>query len=143
MTDLQTVKAYYDAFNSRDWDKMLSLVDEHITHEPNQGKPRIGKTLFKEFMQHMDASYSETLKDIVLFSVPALKLQHKRSETPGRIAAEFMVHGTYKKAEEGLPAAHGQSYVLPAAAFLEVRDGKISRVTTYYNLELWLELVSN
>lgn len=132
MTDLQTVKAYYDAFNSRNWDDMLALVDENITHEPNQGKPRIGKALFTEFMTHMDASYSETLKDIVLFS----------SETEGRIAAEFVVHGTYKKGEEGLPPAHGQTYVLPAAAFLEVRNGKISRVTTYYNLELWIELVS-
>lgn len=132
MTDLQTVKAYYDAFNARNWDEMLSLVDENIKHEPNQGTPRIGKKLFTEFMQHMDTSYSETLKDIVLFS----------SETAGRIAAEFVVHGTYKKAEEGLPPAHGQAYVLPAAAFLEVNDGKISRVTTYYNLELWIELVS-
>lgn len=132
MTSLETVKAYYDAFNSRNWEGMLSLVDENITHEPNQGKPRIGKALFTEFMQHMDASYAETLKDLVLFS----------SETEGRIAAEFVVHGTYKKAEEGLPPAHGQSYVLPAAAFLEVRAGKITRVTTYYNLELWIELVS-
>lgn len=132
MTDLQIVKAYYDAFNDRNWDKMLSLVDENIKHEPNQGAPRIGKKLFTEFMQHMDASYSETLKDMVLFS----------SETEGRIAAEFVVHGTYKKAEEGLPPAHGQAYVLPAAAFLEVKDGKLSRVTTYYNLELWIELVS-
>ena len=132
MTSLETVQAYYDAFNSRNWLEMLSLVDENITHEPNQGKPRIGKVLFTEFMQHMDNSYAETLKDLVLFS----------SETEGRIAAEFVVHGTYKKADEGLPPAHGQSYVLPAAAFLEVRGGKITRVTTYYNLELWIELVS-
>jgi steroid delta-isomerase-like uncharacterized protein len=132
MTSLETVQAYYDAFNSRNWETMLSFVDENITHEPNQGKPRIGKTLFTEFMQNMDSSYAETLKDLVLFS----------STTEGRVAAEFVVHGTYKKAEEGLPPAHGQSYVLPAAAFLEVRNGKISRVTTYYNLELWIELVS-
>jgi steroid delta-isomerase-like uncharacterized protein len=132
MTSLEIVQAYYDAFNARNWDEMLSLVDENIIHEPNQGKPRIGKDLFTEFMQHMDASYAETLKDIVLFS----------STAEGRIAAEFVVHGTYKKAEEGLPPAYGQSYVLPAAAFLEVRGGKITRVTTYYNLELWIELVS-
>ena len=132
MTSLETVKAYYDAFNSRNWTEMLSLVDEHIIHEPNQGKPRVGKALFTDFMQHMDASYAEILKDIVLFS----------SMTEGRIAAEFVVHGTYKKAEEGLPPAHRQSYVLPAAAFLEVNNGKITRVTTYYNLELWIELVS-
>lgn len=132
MTNLETVQAYYNAFNARNWEEMLSFVDEEITHEPNQGTPRIGKQLFTQFMQHMDTSYSETLKDIVLFS----------STTPGRIAAEFVVHGTYKKGEEGLPPAHGQTYILPAAAFLEVANGKITRVTTYYNLELWIELVS-
>lgn len=132
MTDLQIVQAYYSAFNARKWDEMLSYVDENITHEPNQGTPRLGKKLFGEFMKHMDESYSEKLTDIVLFS----------SETTGRIAAEFVVNGIYKQAEEGLPAAHGQSYILPAAAFLEVKDGKITRVTTYYNLELWIELVS-
>ena len=59
-----------------------------------------------------------------------------------RVAVEFTVNGIYKKGEEGLPPAHGQKYVLPAAAFLEFRDGKITRVTTYYNLTLWIELVS-
>ncbi|AEA45068.1 ketosteroid isomerase-related protein [Fluviicola taffensis] len=132
MTSLETVKNYYDAFNARNWSEMLALVDENITHEPNQGKTRIGKALFTDFMQHMDASYAETLKDIVLFS----------STTEGRIAAEFVVHGTYKQAEPGLPPANGQNYVLPAAAFLDVKNGKITRVTTYYNLELWIELVS-
>jgi hypothetical protein len=32
--------------------------------------------------------------------------------------------------------------VLPAGAFLEVHNGKITRVTTYYNLPLWIKLVS-
>jgi steroid delta-isomerase-like uncharacterized protein len=59
-----------------------------------------------------------------------------------RIATEFMVNGIYKKADDDLPPAHNQSYILPAAAFLELKEGKISRVTTYYNLTLWLELVS-
>jgi steroid delta-isomerase-like uncharacterized protein len=63
-------------------------------------------------------------------------------EIAGRVAAEFLVHGTYKKAEAGLPEAKGQKYVLPAAAFLEVKNGKITRVTTYYNLEQWISLVS-
>jgi steroid delta-isomerase-like uncharacterized protein len=132
MTSLETVQAYYDAFNARNWSEMLSLVDENIIHQPNQGKPRIGKALFTDFMQHMDVSYAETLKELVLFS----------STTEGRIAAEFVVHGTYKQAEEGLPPAHGQAYTLPAASFLEVKGAKITRVTTYYNLELWIELVS-
>lgn len=132
MTALETVKNYYDAFNRQDWNGMLALVHPNIRHEPNQGEPRLGLEKFTEFLRHMDESYAETLTDIVLFSEP----------TDKRVAAEFVVNGTYKKAEAGLPAAHGQRYVLPAAAFLEVTDGKISRVTTYYNLELWIKLVS-
>ena len=132
MKAIETVRNYYDAFNAGNWSEMISFVDDHIRHEPNQGTPRIGKALFTDFMKHMDDCYSEQLKDIVLFS----------SETEGRIAAEFVVHGIYKKGEEGLPEAKGQKYVLPASAFLEVKDGKITRVTTYYNLELWIQLVS-
>ncbi|HQD13781.1 MAG TPA: hypothetical protein PLW43_12595, partial [Chitinophagales bacterium] len=59
-----------------------------------------------------------------------------------RIAAEFVVNGIYKQGEEGLPPAHGQSYILPAAAFLEVKNEKITRVTTYYNLQHWMALVA-
>ncbi|MEM6679931.1 MAG: isopropylmalate/homocitrate/citramalate synthase, partial [Pseudomonadota bacterium] len=35
-----------------------------------------------------------------------------------------------------------QTYRLPAGAFLEVRDGLIARVTTYYNLKEWIRQVS-
>ncbi|MFN8283712.1 MAG: ketosteroid isomerase-related protein [Chitinophagales bacterium] len=131
-TALETVQQYYQYFNERNWQGMLSLLDEQIRHEPNQGEPRIGKEKFSEFMKAMDDAYEETLTDITLFAEPA----------GNRIAAEFVVNGIYKKGEAGFPEAHGQTYVLPAAAFLEVKDGKITRVTTYYNLELWIKLVS-
>jgi len=62
--------------------------------------------------------------------------------TDTRVAVEFVVNGVYKQGEEGLPEARNQPYVLPAAAFLEVKAGKISRVTTFYNLPLWIKLVS-
>lgn len=132
MTTLETVKHYYSLFNNNDTEGMLQLVDDAIRHEPNQGEPRIGKALFREFLAKMDEAYEEVLHDLVYFT----------SETEGRAAVEFTVHGNYKKAEEGLPEAHGQAYVLPAGAFLEVRDGKITRVTTHYNLEHWISLVS-
>ena len=48
-----------------------------------------------------------------------------------------MVHGTYLATDKGLPPASGQTYVLAAAAFFAMRDGPISRVTTYYNLADW------
>ena len=132
MTALDIVKQYYSSFNQKDWQGMLALLHTEIRHEPNQGEPRIGIEKFTEFMGMMDDSYEETLTDMVFFSEPGNT----------RVAVEFTVNGIYKKGEEGFPEAHGQSYVLPAAAFLEVKEDKISRVTTYYNLPLWIKLVS-
>lgn len=132
MKATEIVQAYYQAFNDKNWDKMLSLVDDNIQHDSNQGETRMGKELFKKFVEKMDVAYDEKLTDIVIMG----------EESNTRVAAEFVVNGIYKVAEEGLPAAYGQKYVLPAGAFLEVKNGKITRVTTYYNLELWIQLVS-
>ena len=63
-----------------------------------------------------------------------------------RAAAEYVVHGEYLVADEGLPAARGQRYVLPGGAFFEIEfgeagAGRITRVTNYYNLQDWLRQV--
>ena len=44
----------------------------------------------------------------------------------------------YLNTDEDLPPAKGQTYVLPAGTFFAIRDGKIARVTTYYNLTDWI-----
>lgn len=131
MEAIETVKTYYSRFNNGDWKGMRALLDENVRHEPNQGEPRTGLDLFEKFQEHMEKCYEEILTDMVFFSEPSGK----------RVAAEFVVNGTYKATDEGLPEATGQKYVLPAAAFLEVNNGKITRITTYYNLPLWEALV--
>jgi steroid delta-isomerase-like uncharacterized protein len=132
MTSLQIVQQYYECFNQKNWQGMLSLLHPEVRHESNQGEVRIGIDKFTDFLKKMDECYEEHLTDMVFFTEPSNQ----------RIATEFMVNGIYKKADDDLPPAHNQSYILPAAAFLELKEGKISRVTTYYNLTLWLELVS-
>ncbi|MFN3849540.1 MAG: nuclear transport factor 2 family protein [Spirosomataceae bacterium] len=133
MTSLEIVKNYYENFNNKNWSGMLSLLHPEVRHEANQGDVRIGIEKFTQFLQHMDECYDETLTDMVFFTEP----------NDNRVAVEFVVNGIYKKTDsDELPPAKGQKYVLPAAAFLELTDGKISRVTTYYNLPLWIELVS-
>ena len=52
------------------------------------------------------------------------------------------MHGEYLQTDPGLPEARGQRYVLPAGSFFALRDGKITRVTTYYNLQDWIAQVS-
>lgn len=126
------VRRYYDAFNAKDWDSMLACVSEDIRHDVNEGDRRGGKAAFREFLAQMNRSYDERLADIVVMV----------DETGRRAAAEFTVHGRYLVADPGLPEARGQTYVLPVGAFLDVTDGKITRVTTYYNLKNWIAQVS-
>ena len=126
------IAAYYDAFNAGRTDEMLTYLHEQIEHHVNEGGIRRGKEKFSEFNAHMTKSYKERLTDIVIFA----------DETGNRAAAEFVVNGTYLATDEGLPEAKGQTYVLPAGSFFTIRDGKIARVTTYYNLAEWMRQVS-
>ena len=43
--------------------------------------------------------------------------------------------------DEGLPPANRQTYRLNAGAFFAIRDGKVARVTNYYNLQDWIKQV--
>ncbi len=130
MTD--TIARYFAAFNAGDTETMLDCLDEQIAHHVNEGKIRVGKEKFAEFCAHMDRCYKEELTDMVIFSAAG----------GSRAAAEFIVNGTYLQTDEGLPQAKGQTYRLPAGSFFELKDGKISRVTTYYNLADWIAQVS-
>ncbi len=132
MTPDALIHAYYAAFNAGDFAGMMALLTEDVIHDINQGARETGRAAFTAFMQRMDGSYRERLEDIVVMTEPS----------GTRVAAEFTVHGTYLVADAGMPAAHGQTYVLPAGAFFVIRDGQIARVTNFYNLEDWLRQVS-
>ena len=125
------IHRYYADFNARNWEGFFGLLAEDVVHDLNQGARETGKTAFRAFIDRMNASYSEQIIDIVI-SVQA---------EATRAAAEYVVVGTYLKTDEGLPPATGQTYRLPGGAFFEVRDGKIARVTNYYNLQDWLRQV--
>jgi steroid delta-isomerase-like uncharacterized protein len=125
------IRSYYDAFNRGDADGMLAQLTDDVVHDINQGEREVGVAEFRAFMARMNGAYRERLADIVVMATP----------DGTRAAAEFTVHGTYLRAEEGLPPAHGQSYVLPAGAFFAVREGRIARVSNFYNLPDWLRQV--
>ena len=118
---------YYAAFNVGDWQGMLDCLANDVAHDVNQGERVIGKDKFAAFLGHMERCYKEELKDIVLMA----------TDDGSRAAAEFVVHGAYLATDEGLPEADGQTYVLPAGAFIAVESGLITRLTMYYNLADW------
>ena len=129
---IELVLAYYAAFNRGDWDAMLALVTDDVAHDINQGGRETGKAAFAQFLARMNRCYREQLRDIVVMA----------NQEGTRVAAEYVVHGEYLANDTGLPPAHGQKYVLPGGAFFDVRDGRIARVTNYYNLEDWVAQVS-
>lgn len=131
LATLDLLRRYYDAFNRSDMATFLALLDDQVVHDLNQGGREAGKPAFTQFMARMNRCYRERLSDIVVFA----------SADGTRASAEFTVNGTYLIADDGLPPARGQSYVLPGGAFFDVRNGRITRVTNYYNLTEWLRQV--
>lgn len=127
----ETIEGYFQAFNARDVDGMLSQLCADVEHHVNEGQIRVGLAQFREFCAHMDHCYEEDLTDMVIFI----------NEDGTRAAAEYIVNGRYLNTDPGLPEAKGQTYRLPAGSFFTLKDGKIARVTTYYNLQDWLKQV--
>lgn len=127
-----TIKAYFTAFNAGDVEGMLSCLDDDVAHHVNEGDIRRGKPAFAEFCAHMNRCYAEKLTDMVIFGTP----------DSTRAAAEYVVNGTYRATDDGLPEARGQTYTIPAGSFFELKDGRITRVTTRYNLRDWIAQVS-
>lgn len=128
----ETVRRYLKAFNAGDIQAMLDCLSTDVAHHVNEGQVRTGKVLFAEFCAHMARCYDEQLTDMVIFE----------AQGGTRAAAEYMVNGTYLETDAGLPEARGQGYRLPAGSFFDLADGKITRVTTYYNLADWVRQVS-
>ena len=126
------IQNYYAAFNAGDMDTFLNLLTDDVIHDINQGQREQGKEAFRAFMGRMNKNYKEQLVDMVIMS----------SDDGKRAAAEFVVLGEYLVTDEGLPEAKGQTSRLPAGAFFDIRDGKVARITNYYNLEDWVAQVS-
>jgi len=129
---IELVERYYAAFNAGDMRTFESLLSEDVAHDINQGVRETGKQAFRAFMGRMNDAYRERLTDIVVLA----------NADGTRASAEFVVHGEYLRSDAGLPPARGQRYRLPAGAFFDIRDGRIARVTNYYNLQDWISQVS-
>jgi len=127
----ELIRRYYAAFNAADWNSFFPLLTDDVAHDINQGGRETGIAAFRAFIDRMNVSYREQIVDIVV-SV---------SQDGKRAAAEYVVLGTYLKTDEGLPEANGQTYRLPGGAFFDIRDGKVARVSNYYNLQDWLRQV--
>ncbi len=110
----------------------MAFLADDVAHDLNQGAREIGRAEFAAFLQRMNDSYREQLRDVVVIA----------NDDGTRVGAEYVVHGVYHTTDEGLPEATGQTYVLAGGAFFDVQGDKITRVTNYYNLQEWIAQVS-
>ena len=130
-TTQDIISAYLAAFNCGDWPGMLALLTDDVVHDINQGGSEKGVEAFRAFLQRMDRCYAEQVEDLTIFA----------SADGSRAAAEFYIRGRYLNTDEGLPEACGQVYWLRVGAFFDLRNGRVARVTNYYNLQDWLKQV--
>lgn len=125
------IRKYYEAFNAADMGAFLGFLHEQVAHDINQGERQIGRDAFAAFMKRMNRCYKEQIVELVIMT-----------DAEGvHACAEFVVLGEYLATDQGLPPAKGQKYQLPGAALFDVKDGKITRVTNYYNLQEWLRQI--
>lgn len=129
MLDARSViERYYATFDAGDWPGLLELLDPEVVHDINQGPRERGREAFHVFLQRMARCYAERIVELRILV-----------GADGRhAAAEYVVEGRYLATDPGLPEARGQHYRLPGAAFFEVREGRITRVSNHYNLRDWL-----
>lgn len=125
------IENYYKAFNQQNPEGMMACLHDEIHHDMNQGATQVGKQKFAQFLGHMNECYRETLKNIVIMV----------AENADKAAASFIVDGVYLKTDGSLPVAKNQKYEIKAGTFFEFKNDLISRVTTYYNLPEWVNLV--
>lgn len=124
------MRAYFDAFNRHDAEGMLATLSDDVIHDINEGPTETGIEAFRKFKAHMDECYHEQVKDLVFMT----------NGDYGTVA--FTCEGEYIGTDGSLPEAKGQRYSIPAAAIFQTVDGKITRVTSYYNLKGWLEAIA-
>lgn len=121
---IKLIKTYFDALNRKDMDRYFSIMDANVIHDINQGESEQGLEKFKIFMEKSNASFDEKLNNIVIMV----------SDDGKYGAATWMDHGVYVKDYPGFEVkAKKQNYTLSGGHFFEIRNGKLYRVTTYYN----------
>lgn len=125
------LRSYYDTFNTGDREAMLALLTDDVVHDINQGGSETGRDAFRAFLQRMDRCYREQAEQLTVMA----------DESGTRGAAEFYIRGEYIATDEGFPEAAGQTYWLRVGAFFDVREGRVARVTNYYNLQDWIKQV--
>lgn len=121
---IKLIETYYSALNSKDMKVLFAIMDPNVTHDINQGPSEQGIDKFKQFMENANRSFDEKLSNIIILV----------SDDGKYASARWIDHGIYFKTYPDMGiAASNQIFTVPGGHFFEIRNGKLSRVTTFYN----------
>ena len=124
------LKEYYLAWNSHDAEKVSSFFTDDCVHEDVAvGAIFRGKNELKTGISPLFAAF------------PDFKLELKSIlRDASRLAHERVISGTQAGALSGLGIpTTGKSFSIRGASITELRDGKMSRNTDYWNLATMLQ----
>jgi len=130
-TNVETMmKNYYEGWNSHDVEKIISFFTaESVYEDVALGLVNRGKKEIKERIENM-----------FVWS-PDLKFETKSLFSTGDwIASEWVMTGTDAGDEPGRPAT-GKSFSIRGASVTELRKGKISRNSDYWNVVSFMQQV--
>ncbi len=129
---VKLIETYFDALNKKDMGLYFSIMDKTVIHDINQGTSEQGTEKYKKFMKKVGDSFDEKLSDLIIMV----------SDDGKYAAARWIDHGIYIKDFPGMDIpAKNQKYALAGGHFFEIRNGKLSRVTTYYNAADFMDQV--
>jgi steroid delta-isomerase-like uncharacterized protein len=121
------------AWNSHDVDKIATFyTDDCIKEDVAVGVNAHGK----EAMNAVNAG--------AFAAVPDMKIDLRLIISSGDAAAtEWTMSGTYSGNRPGVPPATGRPFSVRGATIMQLRDGRISRVSDYWDSALFLQQVGS
>lgn len=113
--NVQTVKELFSAFNEHDWDRMVSFyAPDAILEDPSYEKPVVGTQGMKEKYNRLQQLFPDIRDEIQNIYV-----------SRNHVIVEFVSTGT---------AQDGTSFTTNICSVISLKNGKIVRDATYYDL---------
>lgn len=124
--------AYIEAFNKRDGTALSELLHEEVIHDDARGDRIIGENEARKRIAHAALSLNWAMHDTMIMT----------DESGFNAAIHCTLRGTYSEPMDGLPAANGQNFDIPAIIFLVSDDDQITQISEFFAFETLVKAIS-
>lgn len=132
MTAHTLAQAYITAFNQRDAQALATLCHEDIAHDNAFGERLIGVDALRSRVAEAMANLDWALHDAMIMV-----------DDSGNNAAIYgTLRGTYQHVLDGLPAANGQNFDIPATIIIISDDDQITQISEFFATESLIKALS-